>query len=274
MTTTLKISFPDLPLAAKTVTASETFAEDHPVESALTGMRHNWAKLETATGTALTIDFDMGTGITDSCDHMILARADMLKQNGVTSVYLYSDTASDFSSAATVASNTDFGNAALTGCDDNDYIFTFSAATARRYWRVSLDGSSGTQVYPLSKIYIGTFFDIGRSPNAYSYQVIPANTGEFETPTGRIHVTRISEPKYIFNFEWLGVTAAKAQEFCEDLLKDPWRHYVFLYADGNDELLAGNELAHCRLVADNVEVIAANYPDAYTIRASFEQVLG
>ena len=87
MTTKLRISRPHIPKDAKTLTPKSAYNEDLPAYSATTGKRHNFAALETAENNTF-IDFDAGSTISNACDHLVIARADLLQQDDVNVVTL------------------------------------------------------------------------------------------------------------------------------------------------------------------------------------------
>lgn len=159
MATNLKIGFPDIPFNAATITPSVAYATANPVTNLVNGSRASIAELATSQTGTHTITFDLGSGVTQSCDYFALINAKILKSSGVTSVVLKG---SDGVTPATIATIT-LSSATLVGGQGLDYITTFATTTAYRYWIVEFT-SVATSKRPVSKIYLGTLLDLGRDP--------------------------------------------------------------------------------------------------------------
>ena len=68
-------------------------------------------------------------------------------------------------------------------------------------------------------------------------------------------------------------TDAKANEFFDKIIKDPYRSTVYLYTSDYDDPLYDNKLMHCRVVADSCDVNKSNEKANWnTVRAVFEEV--
>jgi hypothetical protein len=87
MSSNLLISIPDIPRRAITRSSLNAYADLHGLKNVTQGRRHNIAKLSTGK-TQEWVQYDMGPGNTASANHLIIARADMLKHSGCTGVTL------------------------------------------------------------------------------------------------------------------------------------------------------------------------------------------
>jgi hypothetical protein len=102
-------------------------------------------------------------------------------------------------------------SANLVGPRSEDYIGTFTATSAYRYWRLRFTRTGGGSLaYDLSKAFFGTSFDFGRNPL-------------WESPFKR----RASAPgqrdaRYSIQLAYGGITNAKLADFEE---------YIGIYAD-------------------------------------------
>ena len=271
MTSTLRISYPHITRNALDVTPSAVYDEDYQVANLITGRRSNYAQLATA-ATTLTVDYDLGTGNTATCNHLIIGRADLLQADVVDNIYLRGDDNAAFPSPENVVSDTDWDGDALTGPDTQDYIITFTASTALRFWRVELSKDSGTTKFPCSNIYFGTFWDALVSPADFEYKVATANESTIEMSMGNIILTRTDLPRYVFNITWEGVTDVLTTAFKDNLLKKSFDNYVYLYTT-SAEILADNTLVYCRLIDESTSVTKTKIPNYNIINASFEQVI-
>lgn len=276
MTSKLLIAYPDIPAAALSITAGHTYAEDTHMRNTCWGMRHTLGQLATATADPHYVHWDLGAAASapKTAQYFIIARADILKTQGVTTVTLKGSPSArvDGSSGTTVFTNADFQNATLTGPKSNDYLITGAASSAYRYWWIDFANGS-TSKYGRSKTYFGSFLDLGVDPSRYSYMLLEDNSGELAFPSGNIRMVKINEPRYRFEIEWRGVTDALAQNFADLVLANPTRHYVFLYAT-NTQILGGQTLVHCKAVAEECVISKTNKKDYAVVHGVFEQVVG
>jgi hypothetical protein len=189
---------------------------------------------------------------------------------------VYAWAASRFSTAPAYQSLT-FSTATLYGPHDADFVTTFATTSAYRYWWLEYgfaDGGTTTSVFPRSKEYFGTMFDIGAHPNSYDFEREIPQSGKLDFPLGNRFLAQTTDPKFAFNMTWRGVSDANAKTFLQ-MLDEPQRDLVFLYAPatGNDEILSSQVLIHCKAVSDSciVRPVYVNYND---VQARFEEVLG
>lgn len=269
------ISFPDIPARAVSVSTSDSYLSDLPIYSAISGERYTRARITGTAATSNTIDFLLDSGVTASSDHIIIAHADQLIDHptyaDITEVYVQSDTSSGFGSATTVHSNTSFNSSTLYGPDSSDYIATWSAATARRYWRVKFTNPSDSKL-DLSKIYLGTFFDMGIDPTSYSIDPMDKPPYLSRNDSGSLVTAGRKRPRYKVSVGWEGVTDTIAQSFSESILKIQHKHQgVFLYAPTVTQLLDGFTLLHCKLTNRR---ISSSVPDWNYISCEFEEMEG
>lgn len=273
MTSKLLIAYPDIQAAALDTTSDGTYAEDTPLQNTFYGMRHCIGQLATAAADHYAL-WDLGLGVTQSANYIIFARADVLKTQGVPSIVLkgHTGTRVNATTGTTVWSNALFTGETLVGPQANDYVATFTASTAFRYWWINFTAAT-TAKFGRSKNYIGTFLDLGEDPDSFSYSLLQDNSGELAFPTGQVRMTRIAEPRRTFEINWTGISDANAQLFAEKVLADPWRRYVYLYAT-NTQILGGQSLVHCRVVPEQCAIRKSNKKDWAYIRGVFEEVIG
>lgn len=170
----------------------------------------------------------------------------------------------------------EFSSASGIGPRSNDYISKFDTTAAYRYWSIDYHSNLGTGTFLRSKEYFGTLFDIGKDPSAYHYAVAGAEASQIEFPTGNVILNRASEPRYVFQFQWEGVTDAIVNNFKTKLLSNPREDLVFLYTTDNDQILADNQLIHCRILSQQVTITKEHHKasDSWnTITAAFEEVV-
>lgn len=275
MTSKLLIAYPDIPRNALVMsTTADVPDPEHGFKQFISGRLANVTKMATPSISSYDCDFDLGTGNTQSVEYLIIGRADLLQGDSVDNILLYADDNSLFSSPDTVFSDTSWNSDALTGPFSQDYIATFTASTAYRYWRfrASCDGGASS-LYAFSKLYFGIFWDAGIDPSAFHYSVkYPADTA-LEMSTGNVSFVKGSEYGYRFEFTWEGVSDANVNSFADKLLSNPYDNYVYLYETGNNELLADMELVYCRIIAEETLVSKTDTLDWNIITAVFEQVI-
>lgn len=257
--TSLIICYPDVPASALVVSANRTYDEDRALVNTYYGERGALAYLSSSQ-TSVVITYDLGTGNTRTVDHFILGQCSHLKGLGVTEARLQgSSNGSTWVNQLGTASG--FATRTFDGIEGRDLIFTAAyndqlatALAAYRYFRVTLSGSSN--VFGLSKIYFGASFDMGKEPDYYEPDILTERDADtWRYPRGQVLMTKAYYPAQRFQIEWDGVTDAKAAEFSTKILANPFRHHVFLYAATYQDPLFGSKLVHCRVLADDCEIV-------------------
>lgn len=228
MTTNLLFSYCDIPYNA-TAAASPTGATGYGATNLITGARSEHFRASSA-GTTTTYDFDLGLGVTQAPDHVIIARADMLRKGDSTATtwYVQGDDNSSFSSPQ--SSTGTFNTTDLKGPRSEDFVSALTR-TAERYWRVQLVTTTSFK-HQFSKIYLGNWLDLGHDPRYQAAQerLVLANGNR--------------EPRYTVYLEYEGITDAKTQALNSYILAKRDVNPIFLY-DTNDYLLNDCRLLHC-----------------------------
>lgn len=268
MTASLLIAYPDIASRALEILPSTAYDDLHPVTNVLFGARHALGKT-TASGSS-TVRYDLGSGVTASSNFVIIARADILKADNCTTLAL---NGSATTTPGAVYSDASFATATLYGPDSADYIASFAASTAYRYWWTSYT-ITGTGYATRSKEYFGTLFDMGRDPDMYDVQIADRQGGELSFATGNVRVSRGLPERRVFNIHWSGVTDAKAVSFFSSILANDRQRLVFLYAPTRTEILDDLVLVHCRVLAEQCRLDRASVLDWNAITAVFEEVKG
>lgn len=271
MATELLIAYPDIPLSALTMTASQTMHALHPATASITGERNTFFRTSGSVS-SLILTYDLGSGNTSAVNHLIVSRCDAYLASSGSDIKLEGDDNSSFSSPEVWSNNTSVENATLYGQYANDYLVTGTASTAYRYWRITFTPSSSAAV-GASKVYFGTSLDLGVSPSDYNHSIRYENAGELLFHTGNKLLTRAGFGRYVYRVRWDGVTDAKRLEFCQKVARNPGRDYVFLYTSSNHQILAGNRVAHCRLVAHDITSKKKRTGAYHTISATFEELV-
>lgn len=279
MPSSFLICYPDVPVSALTVTsnqASTALDADYPIVSLFSGRRHNYFQLATASS-QLRITFDLGTGNSRVVDHLILGGCPVLLSDAIASAIL--DGSNDASNYTNILGGTsNFTTRTFNGPDGDDLIYTSTynntlsySATSYRYFRITLDESSGLSSFALSKLYFGAAFDMGQEPATYDMEVSTESDADtWKAERGHTFMTKAFHPKHRFTIEWDGVTDAKAEEFDQKVLKNPYRDYVWLYAGSFQDPLYDNKLVYCKVVDTECEIVKEeeNYNN---IKAVFEE---
>lgn len=281
MTTSLLISYPDIPLSALNYpTTSQTYDADYSVESLTCGERHTWSKLS-STQTSVTMSYDLGSATTKAVDHFILGNAKVLYSNGVTQATLQGST-DNSSWVNQLGTASAFQTRTFSGTNSKDLIFTAAfndqyAGTliAYRYWKVTLAGGSAHK-FQLDKMYFGTFFDMGCEPAQPIFQYAERQYDAWTHDRGQVMMTKGRYPNLTFTIDWEGVTDAKAKSFSETILSNPLRHNVFLYAVTYGDPLADAKLVHARVLCEQCSITpvkTANASGWNNISAVFEEMI-
>ncbi len=283
MTSSFLISYPDVPAQSMYYSSTRGFNEDYPVENTFYGQRPNFAQLDTAF-TGVTIYYDLGTGNSRTVDHFILGNVYGAWVNGMTSALLKgsSDNSTFNNQLGTTAS---FQTRTFSGPNSRDVIFTptfnddtAGSITAYRYFSVTFGGANAgvptfsNQTFPVSKIYFGAFFDMGKEPDYFTVEAVSDDVDTWRYPRGNIMMTSSSNARHRIVVEWDCVTDAKVQEFQSKILYNPVKNLVFLYTKTYTDPLFGKTLIHAKVLPESVSIIQTDQ-DVHTVSVTFEEVI-
>lgn len=276
MPSTLLLSAVDVPFNSLWLSPAAAADEDLNEYNLMAKNRYSMFQFNAAASTN-SIRFDLGSSATKAVDHLIVARADILKTAGMTTLNLAGG--SDGSTFGTTAlNNTSFSSQTLYGPRSDDYVVEISTTTALRWWRLTYTNASGSQKFCHSAASFGTWFDFGCEVGKYEIDRIPARNGEFYADSGALLTNRVNEEIYRFKFTWNVVTVAKATNFMQNIARYAHRIPVFLYtttAGNRHELLDSQRLIHCRILPDSIRV--SNPSQKYNrqeVTIEFEELLG
>lgn len=274
--TNLLILYPDIPgntVALKSYT--DDTAEDPnesdfmPFINTFRGERYQYWK-SSYTASEHNGVYDVGTGNTKSSNFVVLSRLDFARASATT-IDFKLQSSSDDSSYTDRATITDIDTATLKGPWANDYVSTFTATSAFRYWRAKFVKTSGSDFQlKIGKIYFGTALDLERDP---AFQIQRKLSGEvsFITSGGVEYPGRVKHPTYEISLRWEGVTDANAESFNSKITKKRHTTPIFLYTTSFHDPLDGKELIHVKCVEVFQEQKFVNWN---VIEARFVEVHG
>lgn len=266
--TNLLIAYPDIPSEVATVTSGATMAELFSHWNLFSKHRYQHAKLNTAAAT-YTITFDLGPDYADlsnGLDFLYLARADILKANGVTQVVVQSSP--DNSAWTTRLTEASFASATLYGPRSHDYIQVIAATSEFRYWRITYTATSCK--FKHAAAWFGRLLDLGVDPE-FEINLETPRDNVFRTDSGAEHAHRSADPRYTFDLTWTGVSDANAALFEEKIEARSELQSVALYTAANHTILDGQRLVQCELVRAIVRYVQPNWN---IIEAQFRELLG
>lgn len=279
MTSSFLILTPDVPALAMSVTSTTEFSEDYPIYSSVFGRGYLTSRLSESVS-SVSITFDLGSGASRTIDHLVVGGIKSLLSTNVNKVVLQgsSDGATWANQLGTVSS---FASKIVDGPNRDTVIFTQArnddlagTLAAYRYFRVTMQTSSGLSNFPFSKLYFGQAFDMGKEPDNYDLKLEDSiNADTWQYARGHSIMSKAFYPKHQITVEWDGVPDAKANEFFQKILSDPWRNTVYLYTQNYQDPLYDNTLMLCRVVPDSCSITKLNDVDNWNdIVAVFEEV--
>lgn len=230
MVSNLLIAYPDIPNRSLLASASTDNEKD-----IIFGAKSRVSKLTTAATGTVDWLFDLGSGVTATAEYLAIGRANLLQKGSVTTITLSGS--SDGVSYSTVYTNASFASATLTGTNSEDFITTFATSTAYRYWRFRADSGATSSYKPLSKIFFGTLFDLGRDPL------------HDRTITPTLIEDKTARPLLTFSFNYQGITDTKRQSFETYIGKYAGEHTYFVYGTSYSYILGGYNPIYCRIVS-------------------------
>lgn len=279
MPSSFLILAPDVPEAALVVTTTVAFAEDYPLAASFYGVGYNHARLNAASGN-LEVTFDLGTGNSRTIDHLVIGGVKSLVASSVNTIKVAgSNNGSTWIDQLGTSSS--FLTRTRNGPYSDDVVFTATynddiagTLAAYRYFKLTIAKASGTAQFAFRKLYFGQAIDMGKEPDSYDLEVLTEGDADtWKYPRGHTIMSKAYYPKHRITVEWDGVSDAKANEFFDKVIKDPYRSTVYLYTSDYDDPLYDNKLMHCRVVADSCDVSKDNERVNWnTVKAVFEEV--
>jgi hypothetical protein len=279
MPSSFLILAPDVPEGALVVTPTVAFAEDYPLAASFYGVGYNHARLNAASGD-LEVTFDLGTGNSRTIDHLVIGGVKSLVASSVNTIKVAgSNNGSTWIDQLGTSSS--FLTRTRNGPYLDDVVFTATynddiagTLAAYRYFKLTIAKTSGTAQFAFRKLYFGQAIDMGKEPDTYDMEVLTERDSDtWKYPRGHTIMSKAFYPKHRITVEWDGVSDAKANEFFDKVIKDPYRSTIYLYTSDYDDPLYDNKLMHCRVVADSCDVSKDNQRVNWnTVKAVFEEV--
>lgn len=172
-----------------------------------------------------------------TCDHLILARADLLVLADVGAefdLYYSTDLVDPAASDYTLLHESGvLTEADLVGPNAQDYVFNFSAPITAYFWKLVITTTASTAP-ELAKVFIGQGLDFGRDPASITMK--PIYNQFYVAPRREIQIV------------YSDITQANAQALKTQL--ETYGQYVscFLYTVSNHDVLGGFKLIQCEIV--------------------------
>ncbi len=167
------------------------------------GPRKNYWRSGTSQ-TTQTLVWDLGASITRACNFLFVARMDLFYRS--TAAARIDLKSSSDGASFTSRSLTSLTAASLIGSQARDFVTTFAATSAYRYWQLNLTNAGGSATQPaFSNVMFGTAFDFGRDPA----------WGRTSQRVAEVKGQRV--PALVFDFQYSGLTNAKIQSFYDEI---------------------------------------------------------
>lgn len=159
----------------------------------------------------------------------------------------------------------------LRGPRSEDLFTTFTETTSHRYWRVVYEGDFPQRITH-SKLYFGNALDLGDEPTDIVFDRMNETSSEFIPSAGNTIVRRTSEPPYMLELKWEGITDAKRTEFKENIARHWRRRRIFIVTTTDHEILDNFRAIHCEIIAD--PIITKINDDYNDIQLQLKEILG
>ncbi len=281
--TSLLIGYSDIPMratgvmsyATSTTTETPDEEDDYQALNAYQGERFHWWK-SSYTKSEHNIRWDLGPSSTKTASFIILSGLEYLRSlYPTTTIEFQLMRSSDDSSYTAEQTISSLNSLTLVGPWSNDYITTFTASSAYRYWRARILSTAGTSdfVSRIGKIYFGNLFDMGREPATYTIERDYQFASDFIASSGVKFTGRLSLPRYKISLEWHGISDTITKAFFDDIYSRRDTHTLFLYTSSFHDVLDSNRLIHVKLVDARAED-SFNIANYNKITAEFLEVLG
>jgi hypothetical protein len=270
---TLYLAYPDIPWRAVARAQSVTYTKLNDIGNTIHGERYLTSSATPGSGGTITLEWDLGSGVTSTIDYLIIARAKDLKDQGTTTITLDSSTTGTGGAYTNRYTNSGLQTATFYGPGSNDFIATGLALGAYRCWRFGVSGGPTDYTTPRTfcKLYFGNAFDFGVDPAKFNFNRAPLSVSTFNATSGASDLRRGDELIYTFNYTFSGMTDAKIASFYDSILRYSHRHRYFLYTTSVHEVLNNLRVLHCKLVSHSHNQIKQNWNE---LSLTFEQITG
>jgi hypothetical protein len=280
MASSFLIYAPSITTSAVTVSSSLKFDVDYPLRSSFSGRSYVHARTS-ETASSLTVTFRLSNGLPIKADHLIIGGVSSLLAAGVDSIKLqgsndgvtWVDQIGTTNSLASKIKDGPYNDDIIFTATKNDDLSGVLASYLRFRVVMAKVASPSAVAYAFRKLYMGEAFDMGEEPATYDLELVADDDQDtWQYPRGHFIMSKAFRPKHRITVEWDGVTDAKANEFAEKFLGDPYRNTVYLYTQTHKDPLYDNVLMHCRVVPDNTQIVKANDVENWNnITAVFEE---
>ena len=255
MTGNLSIAYPDIGANAITIEPSGTIAEGFDKFNWFKGTRRYLrGRLATAAASP-SIIIDLGTGyasVQNTCNHLIVARADLLKASGVTEILLdHSDNGTSWTNDVDA-----FMTDTMWGPSSADSISYGTATTAHRYWKIYF-AISGTSAIECSAFQFGLSQTFRNSPS-YTIERKPVDAS-WQAPAGDTHFVRTQSPRYKISLTWEGEYDATTKAFLNNIARWKDERRFFLYTTAQHQILDDKRVSHAKLESCEIETPMENW---------------
>jgi hypothetical protein len=252
MTTNLVLGYSDVPLSTVALSSSHTWGDSirlQDIHNLRAGPRYQLGYVGTAVNATVTNTYDTGTGVTKVSNFLIIARADLLKLDDVTTVTLKGS--NDFPTwvTTTTIQTVTLASETLLGPKAQDVVKDFADSAAYRAYKVEYAVTAASQ-FTHSKLYFGSWLDLGDKVDGISCAKVYPDQDDFYASSGAVHLARGRLPFYRVDVTWKGVTDDLTRDFFSKIVHNAHSYPgVFLFTRNNHEVLDSQRLLHCRLAS-------------------------
>lgn len=261
----LFFSFPDIPASAIRIRSDQAFSHLRPYWNLFKGERSHYGQIQEATASNRVIKFTLSDGQFKSASSLIIARADLLLDQGVTNISLaYSSNDSSYTNVF----STSFTYSNLIGKRAQDLLINFTQTSAYQYWKFEI--TCPYAITKFSKLYFGNMFDLDTYPSSYNYSLVDPKKATFISDSGAMHTMQAGLTKHKFKIVWDGVTDTKCEEAFSLFNKN--KSGLFIYAPQRTEILNDSLLMHVKCVNFYKED-TEGFPDWNKLTMEFEEMI-
>lgn len=256
MATNLLIGYPEIPKEATASSINNASSSMYPYTNLFGGNKTDLHYLDTAASGDTRITVELPSGTTKACDFIYIGRASLLQQSSVDTITLKAGASNNYATATTVRTLSSFGSQTLYGPNDDDYIQTFAASSAYRYWFINYNATSASKI-PHAKFFFGSAFDPGLDPNA------PATITRIKQGGAQLRSTMS------FEFTWNGMSYSKAVQMYLKLYRTRRYLPLVIFTSSWHDILMGHRVIYCRLTSMSIPPRVTDYCD---VTATFEEL--
>lgn len=276
--TNLYFGFPDIPYYSILIESSRDYDPLFTHENLISGQIHQGARIAEAVSDAtVALTYDLGEDGDRACEYLYIADAAAAIAKFTTEVLL--ESSSDGTSWTSRYADASFAGASLVGPNSKDYLATFEATSAFRYWRVTFTNNTGANEYgefPMRALFFGMFLDVGCAPSSWAFNVNNEKQELYKSGSGALFLENSTNTKAMLTLQYDDLADEEVDSVIDALVRRKLEHNFLLYTSDYHDIINNSGAILMKLVEEDKSAshmtLDDESPITNTLRLVFEEV--